>query len=326
VSETQQSGANGAAPHAAIEGLTAEEVEASARALGWKPQAEFRGPPDKWRPADQFMASAANPAILANNFRVLSDRYRTLETTHRTTTQELKAQLSEATGMVGTLTERFRTVEQRAYDRARRELTAERDKAITEGDVARVRQLDTEVQELDAGKPPAKVETPKPTAAAQPTTQQLDPEIAAWSSRNPWFFSDADLAAAANGVSSALRANPATASLSVADHLVQVENTIKRTFPDKFAAPKGGGRAAMAGDEEDDDAAPPAVETPNSGGAGRPQGQRNRRDFASMPRESKQQFARYKEMIGRKVEEGGRVKPLTEAEWAANYWSQFEDA
>jgi hypothetical protein len=330
VSETQQSGANGAAPHAAIEGLTAEEVEASARALGWKPQAEFRGPPDKWRPADQFMASAANPAILANNFRVLSDRYRTLESTHRTTTQQLTQKLDEAVSMVGTLTERTRTSEERAYARARKELLAERDKAITEGDAPRVRELDTEVQELDAGKPP-----PKPTATtatttttaapAQPTTQQLDPEIAAWSTRNPWFFSDPDLAAAANGVSSALRANPATASLSVADHLVQVENTIKRTFPDKFAAPKSAARAVAAGDE-DDDAEPPAVETPNSGGAGRPQGQRNRRDFASMPRESKQQFARYKEMIGRKVEEGGRVKPLTEAEWAANYWSQFEDA
>jgi hypothetical protein len=316
---------DGAAPPSAIEGLTPEEVEASARALGWKPQAEFRGPPDKWRPADQFMASAANPAILANNFRVLSDRYRTLESTHRNTTQQLTQKLDEATGMVGTLTERFRTVEQRAYDRARRELTAERDKAITEGDVARVRQIDTEVQELDAGKPPPKPAATTTTTTAQPAATTLDPEVAAWSARNKWFFEDTEMQASANAASAALRANPAKATMPIAEHLAEVDAIMRRTFPDKFAAPKPAARAAAA-DDEDGDAEPPAVETPNSGGAGRPPGNRNRRDFASMPRDSKQQFARYKEMIGRKVEEGGRVKPLTEAEWARDYWAQFEDA
>lgn len=323
MSGATQTAGDGAGSPAAIDGLTPEEIEASARALGWKPQNEFRGPPDKWRPADQFMATTANPAVLANNFRVLSDRYRTLESTHRSTTQQLTAKLDEATGMVGTLTDRFRTVEERAYTRARKELLAERDKAISDGDTAAVHRLDADVQELDAGKPPPKPAATTTTTTAQPTAPAIDPEVAAWSAKNDWFFKDVEMQASANAASAALRANPATAALPIGEHLAEVDKIIRRTFPDKFAAPRA--VTPPAGDD-DDDAAPPAVETPNAGGAGRAQGQRNRRDFNSMPRDAKAAFTKYKEIIGRKVEEGGRVKPLTEAEWARDYWAQFEEA
>lgn len=317
---TQTAGNGAASP--AMDGLTPEEIESSARALGWKPKNEFRGPPDKWRPAETFMEATTNPAILANNLRVMSDRYRTLENTHRTTTQQLTAKLDEATGMVGTLTERFRTVEERTYARARKELLTERDKAISEGDTAAVHRLDADVQELDAGKPPPKTAAPaQPAAPAAPT---LDPEIAAWSARNDWFFKDPEMQASANAASAALRANAETAGLPIGEHLARVDAIVKRTFPEKFAAPRTAVPANGAADV-DDDAEPPAVETPNSGGAGRSQGSRNRRDFNSMPREAKTAFNKYKEIIGRKVEENGRVKPLTEAEWARDYWGQFED-
>lgn len=286
--------------------MSDEEIGGLARRLGWKPQEEYRGPPERWVDARAFVETAdRNPAVMWSNLQTLDKRHATLEREFRDT----KTKLDQAVGMVSDLTEQSRTISERAYARARRELIAERDAAVEAGDKATFARVDTELSDLDKTKP-----TPKaaPTQQPQPNGQAAPPqEVQEWGRQNPWFYTDQALQGEANALHmTLLNTRP---ELSLADNLATVGRTIKALHPEKFP-----NRVTPKPVPEEEEERAPAGERPSQSArtAGRP-----KRDFNSIPRESKTQFQRYKEMLGRK--EGS--KPLTEAEWATNYWEQFED-
>ena len=46
------------------------DIEARARAMGWRPQEEFNGDPAKWKPAEDFVAKGENDLpVLRENMR-----------------------------------------------------------------------------------------------------------------------------------------------------------------------------------------------------------------------------------------------------------------
>lgn len=58
----------------------AVEAETEARALGWKPEAEYTGPKDKWKPAEDFLkARNDHLGMLRENNEKLSRKVRDLE-------------------------------------------------------------------------------------------------------------------------------------------------------------------------------------------------------------------------------------------------------
>jgi hypothetical protein len=299
-------GGEGAAPPPHKLDMSEEEIHGLARRLGWKPQNEYRGPPDRWVDAHAFVETAdRNPAVMWSNLQTLDKRHASLEREMR----ETKTKLSEAVNLVSDLTEQSRTISQRAYDRAKRDLIAEREAAVEAGDKAAFQRVDTELTDLEKSKP-----TPKQQAAQQQANgQQVPPEeVQEWGRQNPWFYTDQALQGEANALHmTLLNTRP---DLSLTENLATVGKTIKALHPEKFPNRV----AATPKPDDDDDNPAPAGERP-SANARTPS--RNKRDFNSIPRESKQQFKRYQEMIGRK--EG--AKPLTENEWASNYWDQFPE-
>lgn len=308
------------------------ETIASARRLNWKPRDEYTGDPDKWLPAREFLNVAfQRPAVLLENYRKLDSRFDQTERELATTRQ----QLAEAAGTLTHLTTMVRTAEQRSYDRARRELLAERDKAVETGDKDAFRRVDAE---LEALKPPPAEGTaekkPEPTgggaggaggggtgAATEPS-----PEIRDFWRRNSWYGYagntspdvDVNLTREADGIFFGLMAT--RQDLSQAAKLEITEQRVKALFPEKFKAParteqsNGGGNGAGGGDNGARNE--PAMLTPGGEGGGGSRRQTNNYTFAALPQDSKAAFQKYKKQLD------GKGEPLTEVEWAHEYWLQ----
>jgi hypothetical protein len=284
------------------------QIEGLARHLGWKPMDEgFKGKPENFRDPRAFVETAnRNPAVLWKNLTTLEKRYGTLERT----TQQTQAKLGEAVNLIADMSDQFRTVQQRSYERARADLLAQREAAVEGGDKQGFVKADGALQELDKTKPVARAAPATP----QPAQGQPPQEVQEWGQRNPWFYSDPQLQGEANALHVTLLNT--RKDLSLADNLTTVERTIKAMYPAKF--PKAPRQQAPVEDVDDQDEAP-ASERGNS--FPRTPSRQSKRDFKSMPNESKLAFVRYKDMLGRK--EG--AKPLTEAEWATNYYDQFPE-
>lgn len=283
-----------------------------ARLMGWRPREEWKRDPSQWKSAEEFLAGMDSPAVLA-------DRYKNLETRSINTERELqgvRAQLGEALTSLRDVTELTRNSEKRAYERAVRELQRKQDEAAATGDTATYQAAKTELEEVRKGEPkapPVRTEADRP-AGGQPTGQQpgQEPaEVSAWKRDNPWYLTDNDMQAFADGVHINLtRQQP---GLTMSQNLAKVREMTARAYPEKFGGERpdtnGGGNPRR----ED-----PASVTPSAGGD---QGRRQttKRTFEAMPKESRDAFVRYAKQLD------GKGKPLTKEEWAASYWSQFEE-
>lgn len=296
---------------AAAGGAAPEEAETRARVMGWKPKEQFKGDPDKWVPADEFLdRGIASPAIMAERLAFMGDRLARQERDN----QHLSGRFDEAIGTINTMTTMLRTSEKRQYDRAKAELEAQREKAVEVGDTATFRRLDTEVRELEKAAPV----TMAPPSAATPTNGRAasadNPAVQAFYRRNPWYSKDPVLTQEADIIHTGLvNARP---DMTVEQNLAEVERRLRTYFPDRFqgaAAPNGA--AALTENprrEEPGAVSPAAAQAPM-------RRQAARRSFATMPQESKTAYVKYKKMLE------GHGEPLSENEWAEDYWSQFPD-
>lgn len=162
-------------------------VEARAREMGWKPLAEYRGPPGKWQPAADFISRGENilPIVRDQNRR-LTERIGKLE--------------GEVTGLRSTAAEQLqllkeqrelgRKADQRGYDRAMAEIKQNQRKAVESGDTVAYDQLVEQAEALQSARPtPAAT----PVASAEPPRQAppaASPATAAFIDANPWFRTD----------------------------------------------------------------------------------------------------------------------------------------
>lgn len=161
-------------------------TEARAREMGWKPLAEYRGPPGKWQPAAQFIERGENilPIVRQQN-RALTERLGKLEgevTGLRTTAQE---QLQ----IIRDLREMGRTAGQRGYDRAMSEIKANQRKAVAAGDTETYDQLVQQAEALASERPTATEPAPRAAEepAARPPAPQMSEAIKQFTADNPWF-------------------------------------------------------------------------------------------------------------------------------------------
>ena len=234
--------------------------------------------------------------------------------------KDLKGQLNEATGIITSMSEQMRKTDERAYRRAKAELEAQRDAAIEAGDKVAVRQVDREIAELDKDAPKPASQT---AAGAPPATQQQqvpNPEAVAWAQRNPWFLTNPQLNAMAQQIHVNLQAsNP---ELSTTENLERVTHSMAALYPDIVKPPRRGAAPTTEQDDEPPADNPrrngPSDVSPSAGsrGGAKP----NARGFDAMPKDSRDQYVKYAKMIEAKP----GAKPLTKAEWAENYWAQFD--
>lgn len=201
----------------------APEVVERARRLGWRPQEEYSGRRE-WVPAEKFIETAEK------ELPVLRENLRRLDNTYTKDVGALKNELSEVKQVLADFREFSTRAEQRAYDKAKRDLEEKRDVAVAHADTETFKVAQRELDELD------KTAKPKPVTEPEKKIDAPDPAITSWIGDNPWFTTDPEMMAYAKSQDQYLMQTKS--GLSIAERLAMVKDRTKKEFPDKFGNPK----------------------------------------------------------------------------------------
>jgi hypothetical protein len=297
------------------------EIEQRARNMGWRPRPEFRGDPERWLEADEFVDRGERMLPLLQERSRAADR----------TITELRQQVTQQGETLNQMLQSTRKAEQVGYRRAMQELHQQRMRAVETGDTGAFQAVEQAIRELG---PPPEAPPQAPQGQGGHPQANNDPVIMAWVRANPWFSSDpvANVAMIA-AMQQAERLNPAG---STEDHLVEAETHIRRRFPEHFPQPRRNTNGSGNGtertvrrplhvqdeDEEEEPVAQPVRRQPAavSRSSDSPSPRRpGPRSFEAMPPDVRQQYERQRKMLE------GKGDPLTREEFSANYWEQFEE-
>jgi hypothetical protein len=197
--------------------------EEEAAKMGHVPQEDWKGDPDKWRPAKEFVLRGEN--IIP----IMRDKVSKLEKDLDMAVKLTKAELEQ--------------VRKESYDRAKQEyesklaaLDRKEAEAVEVGDTEAYKEVKKERQSI---KPPAE---PKPV-------NQEPPHFTEWKEKNPWYQEDQDLADYADFISHKIvHETPGITPAKLAEEMTA---RTKKQFPHKFTNPnrdkpgdvEGGSRA-----------------------------------------------------------------------------------
>ena len=225
-------------------------TEDRARAMGWRPKEEFRGNPDQWRDADEFVR------VSEEELPVLRERNRRLQEQVASDARAREAQadqISRMERMSALGLKRQREQIQEEYRQAKLE-------AVDIGDIQAYQNIEQQERQAlgDFDEDLNSVVEPKGGQdGGNPPTVDQDKrqETVDFVQRNPWFNSDPELHQTACAISNIVGdANP---NMSLGDVLAETERRVKMMHPERFpAAPArrqraspvegGGGRRAAS--------------------------------------------------------------------------------
>jgi hypothetical protein len=179
------------------------EVEVQALEHGWQPEEDFKADPKnankKWRSADEFM-----------DRKSLFDK---IEEQHK--------QIRDLKKGVDTLTQHNKVIEQSAYERAQKELRAERKQALADGDIAKAEELRDKIDDIKAQQQDART---------IPQGQTEHPEFTQFKQVNPWYEKDVKMTAWADGMGALLARQGHTPG----EVLSRLNKLAREEFPEKF--------------------------------------------------------------------------------------------
>ena len=201
-----------------------QEIEGRAKNMGWIPKEEFRGNPDRWRPAEEYVKRADElMPIMKSQLGRYEGEITTLKTTidKQTKTMEQLVKMSEGVG-------------KREYDRAVADLKAKQFAAVKEGDAEEWQKLEDEKDKLP------KPDQIKFEATTAPATQ---PEYEEWQAENDWYQKDEQMTLFADAYGDNLSKN--NKNLKYSEFLKMVEDETRRAFPHKFTNPNRARAAAV---------------------------------------------------------------------------------
>ena len=200
-----------------------DDTESRARAMGWVPKEDYKGNPDNWRDAGEFVRRGEEilPIVQERN-RDLTRRLAELEGRLNQKDAEYKTGLQKLEGMTVVALQRQREQLLGSYEAAMRQAAAtadvERYDQLSRDREQAVHQFDKRIHETVS-------------VQAQPQNQR-PPEAEAWIQRNSWFNKDPALQMEAQAIHIALQQDHP--HMPLADNLARVEQTIKQRYPQKF--------------------------------------------------------------------------------------------
>jgi len=227
------------------------ESEAEARKMGWVAKEEFRGDPDKWRPAEEFLDRGKRilPIVLKDNERLQRNLDR------------VKDDLKELRESTKEIVEFHTQAAKREYERGRRDIEAKIEAAAANADANTVRQEMVNLDNL------TKQNTPAPKKV-EPSIQ-VDPEIQDWITKETWFNRDRALNGYAIDVYDRLQRDKP--GMTQAELLAETKRQTVDKFPEKFGINPNRENAA-------------SVATPSGGnGASR----KNAKSYDNLPADAK---------------------------------------
>lgn len=197
------------------------EVEQKARRMGWVPKEEFRGDPEKWRPAEEFVERGENFVPIL-----------------RAQVRRQDEELSELRKTINEFRD-FHTKEvQNAYKQAMRDLKAQQLKAIQAGDTEAFVKIDERLEELRND----------PALNQAPSVKEQQPEhpsFRAWKTENTWYGKDEELTDYADNIGAFIRKRKPDQSPE--EFFDEVSRKVKREFPEKFENPRRNAAPSVEG-------------------------------------------------------------------------------
>jgi hypothetical protein len=176
------------------------ELEQEASLMGWVPKEHFKGDPSKWVEAEAFVEKGRMiaPILRKNNERLLSEVQALKNENNKLTNafSELNASIEDL--------KIFHAESTKAQvAKARSEILSDLRQAKQDGDIDAEVDAQARLSRFDsAGEAPGRV-VPKVKPATAP--EPIDPGVAAWQGRNPWFGTDYAKTGLAQGIAQELR-------------------------------------------------------------------------------------------------------------------------
>lgn len=228
----------------AVTETPARDYDAEAKEMGWAPKEEFRGNPENWKDAQQFVEDGEKilPFVRAENKR-LKGQIEALEKNYATRFERLdKAAQASIKAAKAQFDERLSA------------LQTKRDEAVAAGDLQAFKAADKQITDHTANAPKVEDFEEKPKADAPAND---DTVLATWQDTNKWYGTDDALTEAAIGISQRLlMQNP---NITMAENLRRTDEELAKRFPLKFGKPGANGHAPV--DSGGDPKSPPRTDT-----------------------------------------------------------------
>ena len=219
------------------------EVQAKAEKLGWIPPNRFKGDPERFIDAEDYIKRGEEvlPIVKEHNKRLTGEVAEL-----RTKSTALETALAAATKAIEEIEERHSVDTQKAVENARKQLKAQLAAASEAGDHEAIAELTDQMIDLNKAE---KVAEKKPTAsAAQPFVPPAD--LVEWNEENPWFGKDKRKTALALGIAQELRdaGEKATGRIFFDKVSAEMEITLGTTKPEPRGDKVEGARSGSEGD------------------------------------------------------------------------------
>lgn len=181
----------------------AEETEAQpdpvadlAKSMGWRPKQEFKGDPNLWKPADEYIRAGGD--IQRGQSKELKELRTTMDNIARTNAAIVQSTIAAE----------------------REKLVNRYNQAIEDGDGKQAFEISRDIQNLNG----------QAQQLTQPVPQGPPPEAQQWVSRNTWFQSDP----LARDLALNVAERYARAGHSTDDQLAAAEREVKKQYPHLF--------------------------------------------------------------------------------------------
>lgn len=291
-----------------------EDIQ-EATGMGWVPKEKFRGDPNLWRPASEFVRRGREILpIIQKRERGLQEEVKGLKGQISELTQSFEERTRRLDGMARVALERQRAQLESAYEAAKR-------KAVADGDIEAYDRLSDEGRRAVANFNPEEeaerlAPKPQPQTQQQQIPQNIQSAVQGWIADNAWFDRDEEMREIASFEHGRLLKR--MPGLSIEENLQKTLEYVKERFPNKFgSAPKPQGQQPHS----------PSVE----GGGRQPQisaGGRVR-GWNDLPPEAKTSGERFITRDGLFLPKGADAENPTDkdiqaarAAFAKNYWEQ----
>lgn len=192
----------------------------------WVPKEEYRGDPERWKPAKEFIEDGERilPLVRAREKKLRE------ELTRKDAEFQERLERNEKANQVAF--EALKRRHEEDIERVRRDQRA----AVESGDLKEFDRLEKVKDGLEKTAP--KIEEAKPAAKVQ--GEEI---LGKWTKENPWYVDDFDMRDVATRYSGFLaEKNP---SITLEENLRQTRAEMERRFPAKFKTAAANGHAAV---------------------------------------------------------------------------------
>lgn len=187
-----------------------EAVQNKAQGLGWRPLDQWKGDPADWVDAKEFLGRQS----LFDKIKSLKDELNNTRRGNERDMADIKAYIQNMSKI--------------EYNRAMKDLKAQRKEAIEDRDVEAVEKIDEQINEIEQ----TRVAAPSANTAAK--VQEVQNKFNEWRSKATWYDEDQELHAEADLIGSAYgMKNPNKDITQICEY---VEKTIKKMYPEKFTS------------------------------------------------------------------------------------------